>query len=696
MGAPPARWLQAWVLVGLCLTAAASAEGAGPPAPPSAPSRTPSATAINASTATSSASTATSNASTASVPLSTEHVLQHVHQTVDWYHSLQNTEQLPQFTEDVVARDRLHQAALSCVRLAFTFGRAAAGVFAAEQPAAAAPATNSEADPQRALEEASARVTARITALQTQLNGLDREIARASVRERARLKAQRGELSAALDLAREVQSTLEELSKFQTSILAPRSGSAGGLLGQIEDLERAVPEARPSSASDSVAADASAPTSSPETASKAPAASGTAAHTNSGSGTAPAASSGTFRPESAGVLALASDWFELRSAQTQLAGMLGATDDLTKEIDGLRAPLVQQARTLVGTGTRGFDAQDLAALTAARHALQAAAAQFKQLSALLLPLGEQSIVLDSARSALTQWRTALHARSASVGRYLLSHVILLIGSIVAVLAVSAIARRATFRYLGDARRRGQLQTLRRILVGFALILVVVFELIPSVGSLATYVGFVTAGLAVALQNVILAIVAYFFLIGRYGVKVGDRITLAGVTGRVVEIGLLRLYVMEYAGPDMHATGRMVVLSNAVLFQPQALYKQIPGADYGWHTVSLTLTAGVDMQSAEQRLKAAADAVYERYRPAIEAQHAAMQQVLDFDSPLPRPEVRVYFVVNGLQFDVRYPVQVDSAARIDQEMTKVLREALAKNPQLPLAPSGEPTLKSSAS
>ena len=635
------------------------------------------------------------NASTVSLPLSTGQVLQHLHQTVDWYQSIQNTEQLPQFAADVVARDQLHQAALRCVRLAFSFGRATAGVLASQQPAS--PAANGETDPQRALQEADARVTARIAALQSQLNALDGEAAHASVRQRARLKAQRDEVSAALDLAREVQTTLAELSQFQTSILAPRSRSAGGLLGQIEDLERAVPESRSSASSASSSASTPAPAGSTASASKPSGGSGSSpAQASSGSSAAPPAPLGTFRPESAGVIALAGDWFELRSVQTQLTGMLGATDDLSKEIDALRAPLVQQARALVGTGTRGFDARDLAALTAARRALQAAAAQFKQLSTLLLPLGEQSIVLDSARSALTQWRNALHARSGSVGRYLLTHLIVLIGSIAAVLAVSSIARRATFRYLVDARRRGQLQTLRRVLVGFALILVLVFELIPSVGSLATYVGFVTAGLAVALQNVILAVVAYFFLIGRYGVRVGDRITLAGVTGRVVEIGLLRLYVMEYAGPDMHATGRMVVLSNAVLFQPQALYKQIPGAHYGWHTISLTLSGGVDMQSAEQRLKAAADTVYERYRPAIEAQHAAMQQLLDFDSPLPRPEVRVYFVVNGLQFDVRYPVQVDSAARIDQEMIKTLREALTKDPQLALAPAGEPTLKSSES
>jgi len=66
------------------------------------------------------------------------------------------------------------------------------------------------------------------------------------------------------------------------------------------------------------------------------------------------------------------------------------------------------------------------------------------------------------------------------------------------------------------------------------------------------------------------------------VRVGDRVTLAGVTGRVVEIGLARIYMMELAGPQLRSSGRMVVLSNAVLFQPTALFKQLPGSDFYWH------------------------------------------------------------------------------------------------------------------
>jgi small-conductance mechanosensitive channel len=291
-------------------------------------------------------------------------------------------------------------------------------------------------------------------------------------------------------------------------------------------------------------------------------------------------------------------------------------------------------------------------------------------------------------------RAAVTARSEAVVRHLAVRVAILSASIAVIAAVSAIWRRATFRYLHDARRRRQFLALRRVVTGVALTLVIVMAFLSEVGSVATYVGFLTAGLAVALQNVILAVVAYFFLIGRYGVRVGDRVTLAGVTGRVVDIGLVRIYLLELAGPDLHSTGRMIVLSNAVLFQPSAMFKQIPGADYVWHTITLTLDLTADLQEAQSRLKAAADSVYEKYRPSIDRQFAAVRRLVDFDSAPPGPEVDVRFSENGLEFTVRYPVEPGNAAEIDQSMVKALREALEKPPRLPLATSGAPSLKSS--
>jgi small-conductance mechanosensitive channel len=361
-----------------------------------------------------------------------------------------------------------------------------------------------------------------------------------------------------------------------------------------------------------------------------------------------------------------------------------------------RSQLLATVRRLVGSGMAAIAAGGTTRLAAQRQSIEEATTQLRELSSVIIPLGEQALTLSSAQTTLDDWSHTLAAQESSVASYLGLRLGFLLGWIAAVLIVSEIWRRATFRYVQDARRRRPFLVLRRLVVGLALTLVVIFTLVSQVGSLATYAGFVTAGIAVALSNVMLAAVAYFFLIGRYGVRVGDRVTISGVTGRVVDISLLRIYLMELSGPDLHSTGRMVVLSNAVLFQPTALFKQIPGADYLWHGVTLTIVATADVEEAYNRLQAAADKVYDTYRAAIERQHALAQRFIEFETPAPAPEVRVRLTDAGLECAVRYPVVPERSARIDQEMLDVLRKAIERDDQLQLVASGAVALKSSES
>ena len=672
------------------------------------------------------------------LPLTSDQVAAHLGETVDWFHHLASIEQLQIATVDSAASDKLRQQALKVVELAFDFGKACAALLDAQSRQAAGSATTSAAanaaTPAKGfagrLDQAAADVDQRIDGLQAKLDALKEQIAHARGKQRETLTAQQGEVTAALRLAREVQSSVQDMEDFEASSIAGDSGNLSPLDGQIADMERSVPEMREASAGRSRRFDGQATGgTAAESGGGAHGSSGSGAGSTVGSGAAngsPGAGSGgssaaaaggatgasggsapgstaasmrsatstNFHAASAGVIALIAEWFSLNDMRRQLNDFIKETGDLQDEIEKVRASLTSEVRTVVGNDLAISTSTDPAELVAQRQALEADSARFKQLATVLVPLGEQALIVESALDTLDDWSETLETRMTSVVRYLALRIGIVLGWIAVVLIVSEIWRRATFRYLHDLRRRRQFMVLRRVAVAAALTLVIAFGLVSEIGSIATYIGFVTAGIAVALQNVILAVVAYFFLIGRYGVRVGDRITLAGVTGRVVDIGLVRIYLMELSGPDLHSTGRMVVLSNAVLFQPTALFKQIPGADYVWHTVTLTIAATADVLEAHKRLKAAAEEVYEKYRSAIERQHAVVQRFIDFDASSPQPEIRVRLTENGLECSVRYPVELENAALIDQRMLKALRDALEQDSQFKLVSTGAVVLKSS--
>jgi hypothetical protein len=135
-----------------------------------------------------------------------------------------------------------------------------------------------------------------------------------------------------------------------------------------------------------------------------------------------------------------------------------------------------------------------------------------------------------------------------------------------------------------------------------------------------------------------------------------------------------------------------VFSNSVIFQPSALYKQMPGVDYVWHIASLTLAPETDLKIAEKTLDAAVESVYARYREQIEHQYANLEQSVDVPLAEPKPESRLRFTDAGLQFTVRYPVEMQHALEMDDQILRALHDAVASEPKLNFAPSGAPKLQ----
>ena len=247
----------------------------------------------------------------------------------------------------------------------------------------------------------------------------------------------------------------------------------------------------------------------------------------------------------------------------------------------------------------------------------------------------------------------------------------------------------------DIRRRRQLAVSRRVVIGFLSGLIVIFGFVTQFNSLATFAGFITAGIAVGLQTILLSVAAYFFIVGRFGVRVGDRITVVGVTGDVIDVGLVRFYMMELAGSgtELQPTGRIAVFANSVLFQSGTpLYRQMPGAEYSWHELSVKLAVTADYTQASERLTKLVGSVYETYKPRIDSQHRQVETWMD--SPIPAPAIssRIQLVDGGLQLYIRYPVELSDGSRLDQEITQSVVTLNHEDAEVKAAVMAPPTIR----
>jgi small-conductance mechanosensitive channel len=572
-------------------------------------------------------------------PLADRDVLQYLGQTISWYRGVNALIESPADPHQAMFADSLRQTSTEAVRLAFDVALAEAAI-----PSAPIPDTDeTDETRRRTLAQSAAAAEQRAERAQAEAEQLNRQLETATGASRAHLLALRDEVTSEGNFAKARRDALRGLIGFLST---PEEGS---LSGKIGDLERTVPE---------VAAvrqkNGTQPASAPRTAS----------------------TSSDFRPESAGIIGLTTAVFSLSGKISRIDNLSHDTDELRQSADKLRAPLRAALREVIQRGdaiTQSPESLDVAALISQRKELDKLLARFKQLSGSTTPLSEQSAAITASRGRLLEWRGALVESHRSALRYLLLRLAMLAVALLLVFGLSEVWRRATVRYVQDLRRRRQFLLLRRFVVGCAVVLIVVVSFVTEFGSLATFAGFSAAGIALAMQSVILSVVAYFFLVGRWGVRVGDRVTVSGVTGEVVDIGLFRLYLMELGGSGLalQPTGRVVVFPNAVFFQPAALFKQLPGIEYVWRTVTLKAPGTTDYAAVESRSLAAVESVYSEYRDVLEKQHKALQVGLNLHTAAPRPESRVRFVDGGYEITIRYPVEIRRAGEIDDRIAREL-------------------------
>jgi small-conductance mechanosensitive channel len=607
-----------------------------------------------------------SQASPSSLPpirLDESAVLHHLNQLIRWYRQSTTGIQSVGLPSDAIYQDNIQSLGSQAVQLGFQSAKAETVLITAEhkngenQP-------STETTQQQNLSQMEAKTSSEIDQLQSQIETLNSQIAKTPPARRAALISRRDAVQSQVQLQKALLDAIEKMSSF----VETNGKVSGGLEGGIEQLARSIPDVLGTTTS----------------AKKTPTAATPAKPSLANSG---------------GLISEAISLYGYISAMHQIDEISKETDYTRDVADHLRTPLrdalratIQRSQQLAGQPP----ATDPQQLQAEKQEFQELTERFKQLTGALLPLSQEMIVLNDSKTSFDEWRNSISHDSRQVMRSVLFRVIGIVLALAVILVLSQIWRRITFRYVGDPRRRRQFLVMRRVVIGFLIAVVLVLGFVSEFSSLATFAGFITAGIAVGLQAVLLSVAAYFFIIGRYGIRVGDRISVAGVTGDVVDIGLVRLYLMELAGTglDFYPTGRIVVFSNAVLFQTSTpLFKQIPGTEYAWHEVVVMIAPGGNHKMAQEKLVAGVNAVYSKYRENIDRQHAAIERHVDIQVDKPRPEARLQFSDTGLELLVRYPVEIRNAPDTDEEMTRKVLELIETDAGLKAAVSGTPKIRS---
>jgi small-conductance mechanosensitive channel len=602
-----------------------------------------------------------------------EQVVQILDETVDWYRMLGVQQQSATQPSDLLILYANRQAADRVVKLAFEVARANAELLSSQAEMEQQDAPETAASP-LALQREQRELDSRRDAIQTDIAATQRQLAAAETAERGALQAKVAELQSELDLVNARRNLLNNMVDFAHETDANGSG-VSGLREQINAIAASIPAA----ASDAM----------PELG----VADGQAGATGLGNAATPAAAeqAGARR---LGIWELGSNVLRLQNKLSTIDSVDSRTETLQQTFTQIRTAPEEQIQALsargdaLGARTARSDAADLRATRAEYDTL---AWLFAQTSSILVPLTKAGVLLEQYRDNLDSWRTATRTQFRTALATLAARVGFLLLLLGAVYAAGELWKRAVFKYVQETRRRHQLLLVRRIVLFAVALAIVGIAFATEASSFATFAGLLTAGIAVAMQSVLVSIVGYFFLIGKYGLRVGDRVQIANVTGEVIDLGIVRLHLMEL-GPRDGPTGRVVAFANSVVFQAAGgIFKQIPGVSLAWREVDLTIPNDGDYTAIKKRLLDAAHQVLEDYREDLERQTRELRRTsVSSDAEEARAHVQLRFSAGSIDATVRYPVPLQRAAEVEERMSRALHDAVrdsaARAAQLTAQPS----------
>jgi hypothetical protein len=469
--------------------------------------------------------------STYQLPSNSE-VIRYLLQSVNWYRHEYNERQVAIEPADLMLLDDNQALERQIVKLSFEFAKAEA-TLQTSAVSLRGGTTSSDAPPDLAhFIELKNRNDALAQQTMREIKNLDDRLNKAKSSDRRTLKAAEEDAQTRLQLLDAVAQGLNDLVTFVQGSGEGQSHS-GHLDSTIDALAQSIPEVTSPSPSATMPLQEANP---------------------------------RTTGRDAGILGLVSDVSEMKHKLHVVDEKISLTDDLALSANDLRIPLADFITHLIQSVAMGrSETSDLLSLREQKSHLDAIIVDLKGLSPVIVALDEQKVLLAEYKSHVLPWRIAVAAEYRQAWKQLIIRLIVVSLIIGMLLVTGRLSCRLTLRHVHDPNRRRFINMSYQFLTLIAITVVVVFALASDLKSVATYFGLMSAGLLLALENVILATLGSLLLVGKRGIRIGDRVQVSGVTGDVIDMGLLQFQLREFDVEKGRFTGHMATFSNSLVF-----------------------------------------------------------------------------------------------------------------------------------
>ena len=233
---------------------------------------------------------------------------------------------------------------------------------------------------------------------------------------------------------------------------------------------------------------------------------------------------------------------------------------------------------------------------------------------------------------------------------------LLIAGIIMIFMVVRLVRTNIISKIKDNENRYKTKKLFTALSYLLSVLLITIVYKEKLGGLTVALGVAGAGIAFAMQEVIVSFAGWIAIMSGGYFKTGDRIQLGGIKGDVMDIGVLRTTIMEigqWVDGDLY-NGRIVYIVNSFVFK-EPVFNYSKDFRFLWDEIKIPVQFGSNYEKTKEILLNAGKVITDNFSKESKSRWLHLENKYRLEDTPTEPMVSMIVNSNWVEFTLRYIV-----------------------------------------
>lgn len=257
--------------------------------------------------------------------------------------------------------------------------------------------------------------------------------------------------------------------------------------------------------------------------------------------------------------------------------------------------------------------------------------------------------------------------------------------IIIMFVLFGVLKRVLYRVIGNNKTYYRVKKSISYIIGTFAVLLVGRIWFEGVQSVTTFLGLFSAGLAIAMKDLIMNVAGWLFILWKGPFRVGDRIEIGDVSGDVIDIQVLDFTLMEiqnWVEADQ-STGRIVHIPNSEIFEGP-IYNYSKGIPFIWNEIPINITFESDWEKAKEILQDISNRHGELINDVAEKSiEDASRKFMIFNAKL-KPTVYTSMNENGVLLTLRYMCSYRKRRDSTEKIVEEILSSFKKYPEIEFA------------